>query len=308
MSGSLTFASGETSKTLQIPILDDTVTEPDKNFTVELSNPSNLESLGSPSILNVIVQDHATIPALTITNAAVFEGNAGSTTDASFTISLSAATGRSVSGNYASSNFSAFGGASCSNQGVDYETTSGTFAFNPGTTTFTIPVKICGDNSAEANETFRITLSNAIGATLPGSFAVGVIVNDDVLELSLEELGPVANQAAALDAILLLRDPFRVVGIPDWFPSGTDKNTRLVLFAHNLQLNPGEVSSAVVVRFTAGNNQIFEVAAEDVRPIANTDLTQVVVRLPNDLPVGTCSVFIRAHTLISNSGVIRIAP
>jgi hypothetical protein len=73
-------------------------------------------------------------------------------------------------------------------------------------------------------------------------------------------------------------------------------------------LNPGELSSAVIVRFTSSTNQIFEVAAEGVRPITNTDLTQVVVRLPNNLAAGNCSVFIRAHTLVSNSGSLRIAP
>jgi len=63
----------------------------------------------------------------------------------------------------------------------------------------------------------------------------------------------------------------------------------------------------VIVRFTASNNQIFEVPAEDVRSIPNSEFTQVVVRLPNNLAAGTCMVFIRAHTVVSNSGTLRIA-
>jgi hypothetical protein len=311
-SGTLSFLSGETSKTIQIPILDDATTEPDERFTVELRNTLSMESVGSPAVVNVTVQDHSTIPSLAITNASVVEGGAGTTIDASFTVNISAATGRAVTGNYVTSNLfgfsSASGGASCNNQGVDYETSSGTFSFNPGSTTFKIPVKICGDNNAEANETFRITLSNVSGASPVLSTAFGTIVNDDALELVLEESGPVPTQAAALDAILTLRDPFPVAGIPDWFPTGTDRNTRVALFARNLQLNPGELPTAVIVRFTTSNNQIFEVPAEDVRSIPNTDLTQVVVRLPNNLAAGTCSVFIRAHTLVSNTGTIRIAP
>jgi Calx-beta domain/Carboxypeptidase regulatory-like domain/Beta-propeller repeat len=306
-SGTLSFLGGETSKTIQIPILDDATTEPDETFTVELSNTSSLESLGAPSVLKVTIQDRTTTPTLSITSASVVEGSAGSTTEALFTINLSAATGRAVSGNYASSDFSAFGGATCNNQGVDYETTSGMFAFNPGATTLTIPIKICGDSSAESNETFRVVLSNPSGATVLVAQGVGTILNDDVLELSLEESGPLPDQAAALDAILTLRDPFRVVGIPEWFPTGNDKNTRVALFARNLQLNPGELPSAVIVRFTASNNQIFEVPAEDVRSIPNSEFTQVVVRLPNNLAAGTCMVFIRAHTVVSNSGTLRIA-
>jgi hypothetical protein len=68
------------------------------------------------------------------------------------------------------------------------------------------------------------------------------------------------------------------------------------------------VASAVFVRFIPSTGQFFDVPAEDVRSIPNSDLTQVVVRLPNNLPVGTCTVSIRAHTRTSNTGTIRIAP
>ena len=306
-SGTLTFNAGETSKTFQIPIAEDATTEPDENFRVELRNASTLESLGAPNILLVTLQDKSTVPSLAIFSVAGTEGNTGST-ELVFTINLSAATGRAVSGNFASSNIFAFGGASCSTQGVDYESVSGAFSFTPGTTTFTIPVKICGDTSAEANETFRILLTNTSGATLLLSQAFGTILDDDVFELVLEESGPTQNQAAALDALLLVRDPFRIVGIPEWFSTGVDRNTRVTLFARNLQLNPGEQPFAVIVRFTASNNQFFEVSAENVRSVPNTDLTQVVVRLPINLAAGNYTVFIRAHTRTTNTGTIRIAP
>jgi hypothetical protein len=38
-SGTLSFAPGETTKTITLPVLGDTATEPDETFTVELSNP-----------------------------------------------------------------------------------------------------------------------------------------------------------------------------------------------------------------------------------------------------------------------------
>jgi hypothetical protein len=307
-SGTLNFSGGETSKTFQLPILDDSTTEPDETFTIALSS-SNLESLGAPAVLTVTIQDRTTTPVVSITNPSVVEGNAGSTTEALFTINLSAATSRAVSGHYATSNLSAFGGASCDKQGNDYETTSGTFSFQPGSTTFAVPVKICGDTSAEANETFRVILSNASGATVLGGQGIGTIINDDVLGLLLEDSGPSPNQAAALDALLALRDPFRVLGIPDWYTMSADRNTRVVLFARNLQLNPGELPSAVVVRFTDGNGffSIF-VPAEDVRSVRDSEFTQVVVKLPNNLTPGTWTVVLNAHTRLSNAGTIRIAP
>jgi hypothetical protein len=305
----LNFSAGETSKTIQIPILDDAITENTETFTVVLRNNTSPETVGAPNTVFVTVLDHATTPTLTITNASVVEGNTGATTDAVLSISLSAATGRSVTGNFTTGNSSAFGGASCTTQGVDYESRAGTFSFTPGSTTFTIPVKVCGDTSAEADEQFRVQLANVTGAFIQfnQNQGFGVIVNDDVLELVLEESGPTPDQAAALDAIFAVRDPFRIVSIPDWFPTGPDKNTRVMLFARNLQLNPGELSSAVIVRFT-GSTQVVEVSAQDVRAAANPDLTQVVVRLPDGLAPGTYSVFIRAHTRTSNTGTIRIAP
>ncbi|HEY0765425.1 MAG TPA: SBBP repeat-containing protein [Pyrinomonadaceae bacterium] len=306
-SGTLNFSAGETSKTIQIPILDDATTETSESFTVALRNNTNPERVGAPSTVFVTVLDHATTPQLTINNVSVVEGNAGATTDAVFTISLSAATGRSVTGNYATGNLSAFGGASCGTQGVDYESRTGTFSFTPGSTTLTIPIKICGDTSAEADEQFRVQLTNTTGAFPAVAQVFGLIVNDDVLELVLEESGPTPDQAAVLDSLRLVRDPIPSV-IPDWFPTGPDRNTRVTLFARNLHLDPGEPSAAVVVRFTGSNSQSFDVQAQDVRGVANSDLTQVVVRLPDNLAPGTWTVSIRAHTRTSNTGTIRIAP
>ena len=62
-------------------------------------------------------------------------------------------------------------------------------------------------------------------------------------------------------------------------------------------------------------NKFFTVPAEDVRAVPDVELTQVVIRLPDDLPAGTiCTVKIRvafqaSHlTLSSNSGTFRVAP
>src|SRR5688572_30515648 len=307
-SGTLNFTAGETSKTIQIPIIDDTTTETNESFTVALRNNTSPETVGAPSTVFVTVQDLTATPLISIANVSVVEGNPGTTSDAVFTISLSAATGRAVSGNFATANFSSFGGASCATQGADYESRTGTFSFTPGTTTFTLPIKVCGDTSAEADETFRVLLTNPSGALIVVNQGIGTIVNDDILELVLEESGPNPDQAAVLDSILAIRDPLRIVGIPEWMSTGIDRNTRVVLFARNLQLNPGESSSAVFVRFTGSNSQIFEVPAQDVRAVANSDLAQVTVRLPDNLAPGTCTVFIRAHTRTSNTGTIRIAP
>lgn len=312
-SGKLTFNEAETSKSFQIPILNDAVTEADETLTVSLRNAPNLEFLGNPNTLVVTIQDQSKAPTIVQNDPAVVEGDAGSTRELLFTFKLSALTGRSVSADFATSNLNATGG-SCSNPGTDYETTSGTISFQPGdASTVTIPVKICGDTFAEGFEEFRVNLSNLSNATADSSHGTGRIIDDDELELLTEQTGPTVNQAVALDALLFLRDPFPVIGVPEWFANGTDRNTRVMFFVRNLHQSPDSPFTVAVELETL--NRFFTVPAEDVRYVPNADLTQVVMRLPDDLPAGTiCTVRIRvgfeaSHlSLHTNAGTIRIAP
>jgi hypothetical protein len=306
-SGTLNFSGGETSKTIQIPIADDGITELDETFRIVLRNGSSPEAIGAPNVETVTIQDHGTVPFVAIFDAPpVVEGNTGTTTDVVFNVILSAATSQSVSVNYATGNGTASGGVACGNTGVDYESKSGTITFQPGTASATITVKVCGDTSAEANEFFVVHLSNPSNAFIALSPGEVTINNDDVLGLILEESGPGVSQAAALSE-LFLRDPLTLT-IPDWITDRIDRRNRVIFLANNLQLNPGEASSAVVVRFIDSNNQQIDVPADDVRSVPGFDFTQVMVKLPGNLAAGTCTVTIRAHGRVSNIGTIRIAP
>lgn len=306
-SGTLTFNAGEASKTIHIPILDDALTESDEKFTVVLRT-SNLEALGTPNTLIVTLLDHGTVPVISRSGPSIVqEGNAG-TTETLFTFTLSAASGKLVTADYATANVTAFGSPSCSNPGTDYETVSGTITFQPGNTSVNVPVRICGDKNAEANESFRVDLSNLVNAVVGFPPASALILDDDFPELLNEDSGSTVNQAAALDAVLMLRDPFPVV-LPDWVPTtGPNRNTRVMIFVRGVQLNPGEFPSSVQVLMFDNNNQSFPRFAEDVRAVPNTDFTQVVFRLTDDLHAGTYTVAVLVHFKTSNTGTIRIAP
>jgi hypothetical protein len=135
-----------------------------------------------------------------------------------------------------------------------------------------------------------------------------VVTSQPTLILILEELGPIPNQATALDSILHLRDPFSLQNIATWFYPSADHNTRVVVFVGNLQLDPGEASSAVVVSLIDSHNQSFDVAAEDVRTEPITGFGQVTFRLPDTLFSGDCQVQVKWHGHISNAAIIRISP
>jgi hypothetical protein len=59
-SGTLTFAAGESSKAFSVPILNNTVPEPDRSFTVALGNPTGGAALGSPQTATVTIVDDDT--------------------------------------------------------------------------------------------------------------------------------------------------------------------------------------------------------------------------------------------------------
>lgn len=126
------------------------------------------------------------------------------------------------------------------------------------------------------------------------------------IRLMLDASGPAIDQVAALDSVLFLRDPFPVVEAANLFNSTTDRNTRITLFVTNLQLLPGTPASSVIINLVDGNNQSYEVAAEDVRLVPGFDFTQVIFRLPNGIAPGTSTIKVKASGLESNSGTIRI--
>ncbi|MEQ1923783.1 MAG: choice-of-anchor Q domain-containing protein, partial [Pyrinomonadaceae bacterium] len=79
--------------------------------------------------------------------------------------------------NYATSNGTATGGASCGG-GVDYVNAAGTLTFNAGVSSQTFTVTICEDLQIKGSETINLALSLPIGATL-GSQVTSVLTITD---------------------------------------------------------------------------------------------------------------------------------
>ena len=127
-------------------------------------------------------------PSLSINNVSVTEGETG-TINADFTVSLSAASSQTITVHYATAD----GTATVADN--DYLATSGTLTFAPNQTTATIPVPVVGDQIAEPNETFTVTLSQPTNAflSLSSSTGVGTIV-DNAPRISINNV--TQNEAA----------------------------------------------------------------------------------------------------------------
>jgi hypothetical protein len=114
------------------------------------------------------------LPTLSISDTApVLEGNNGSITDVTFTVTLSSPITQVVFVNWATADGTATAA------GSDYMASSGMLFFLPGNTTKTLTVPVIGDNTLEPDETFLVNLTNPINATLGDSQGQGTILNDD---------------------------------------------------------------------------------------------------------------------------------
>ncbi len=188
--------------------------------------------------------------------------------------------------------------------------TSGTVTIPAGQTSAQIVVQVNGETAVEDDEQFFVNLTAATNASILDGQGRGTILNDDMIKLILEESGPAADQAAALESVLFLRDPFRVVSPANFLNPPFIPNTGVIVFAENLTLAFFEPPSTVGVNLVDSNNQSFNLVAEQVTTvsISGLNVTQVNFRLPTGLAPGTCVIKLVFHSHVSNSATFRIAP
>lgn len=182
-SGTLTFAAGQTSATVQVTVLGDTRPEADETFFLNLSDPGNGATLADGQGQATILNDDGAPPSVSIGDVTVLEENTG-TTFAIFTVTRTGGTG-AFSVDYQTVGNTAVAGS-------DFTATSGTLSFADGETSRTITVEVSGDTLAEADERFFVALDNPTGdAVLADSLGEGTIRTDDYFRIS-DIQGPAA--------------------------------------------------------------------------------------------------------------------
>jgi Tol biopolymer transport system component len=157
----------------------------DGRFVAFESFASNLVAGDTNANDDVFVRDRQTSqsPQLSINDVSLGEGDQGTTRTCVFTVSLSAASTRTVTVNFwvdrgpASTSVVTISGAATPNS--DYTPRSGTLTFNPGQTSKTIGVTVIGDDAFEPDETFVVNLDVPVNAVIARSPGVGTIDNDD---------------------------------------------------------------------------------------------------------------------------------
>lgn len=111
------------------------------------------------------------LPALSVGDASVGEGDAGQAT-LSFVVTRSPAARHASAVRYSTSDGTATSPA-------DYAASSGTLRFAAGEATKTIEIAVTGDIEVEQDETFTVALAAPSDATLADRVATGTIQNED---------------------------------------------------------------------------------------------------------------------------------
>ncbi len=226
----LTFDIGTTTQTISVTVNGDTDIEPNETFFINLSNATNAPIADAQGLGTILNDDVPPLPALSIYDGSILEGNGGKK-QLKLTVSLSSPATATVSVNYSTADGTATAPS-------DYKSESGTATISAGLTSTTISITINGDRTPEAHETFFVNLTNVMNATIADNQGIGTILNDDAG-------GALGGQSLASQAALIMTSLFSEIDAVIVKVSSLDLNSgqKNALIAQ-LELAKGSLSKA----------------------------------------------------------------
>jgi glucose/arabinose dehydrogenase len=161
---------------------------------------------------------------------------------------------------------------------------------------YTTAATVLSDSGAK----FRCVVTNTFGSA-----------TSNEVTLTVQSLPPVlatedgSDSAVALNSVNMFRDPFPLT---DPFNLSTNTGTRVMLFATNLSLAPGETASAVTARAQDAQMNIYPVTVEYVGAVPGfPSITEIVIVLTGNLPAGQSVLLsVTWHSQTSNQARLRI--
>ncbi|MBL0086594.1 MAG: hypothetical protein IPP44_07800 [Ideonella sp.] len=195
--GTLVFAPGETTGSVRVLLLDDTVAEQAQAFWLNLSGPVNATLAQASTTATIYDNDGTTgTPAISIADMAVDE----STNIARFSVWLDRPSTSTVTVRYSTADDTA-------KAGQDFLAGAGTLSFAPGEVVKTVAVDIVNDALAEVDESFQVLLSGASNATIADGVGAGMIGRSDTALVSQPQvlLGPVVVSEGDTSADFLVQ-------------------------------------------------------------------------------------------------------
>jgi chitinase len=176
--GTLSFAPGQTVKTVVVPIKD-AGAKPSRNFVLKLLNVTSGNATIADGVGTVVIGSSAAVPVSSPGISAppdLVVGEGDGYVD--MPIRLSAPGINAVTVTYGTSSSTASAGNSCP---ADYVTTSGSVNFSPGETTKVVRLPLIDCTDVESLISFRFTLSNQANASIARPTTLISIVNDSTV-------------------------------------------------------------------------------------------------------------------------------
>ena len=195
VNGVLTWAVGSTStKTISVPILNDTIEESDEIFILTLFSASNSRIVAEENANNVAIEDDDGILTMSVADVSVNEGVESVTV----TISVSGSNTGGASVQYATSNDTALAGS-------DYYSQADTLTWASGDTDDkTVTIDLFDDQINEGTETFVFTLSGESNAYVSDStVTLTILDNDSLPSLSITD-AEVSEGAGTADITVVM--------------------------------------------------------------------------------------------------------
>jgi VCBS repeat-containing protein len=171
VNGSIEWTVGDSgTKLITVPIVNDNIPEDTESFFVGLANPHYADEGETPAFLEIsssvgqvnILDDDADPSVMITSTASAAEGN-----EIAFTVSLSGASSKPITVDFATANDSAAAG-------TDFAALSGTLTFAPGETAKVIQVATLNDHVAAGNKDFLVNLSAPTYASLLSGSSTGM--------------------------------------------------------------------------------------------------------------------------------------
>ncbi|MFM7719506.1 MAG: SdrD B-like domain-containing protein [Actinomycetota bacterium] len=184
-SGTLNFNASLTTdtQTISVTINADGTIEPNETFTVTLSGATNA-TITTASATGTIANDDNI--QLSVANVSTLEGNSGQTNFTFTVIASSNAPAGGIAVSYytqddTGATYPATGANTCGSAYIRQTTAVAiTNGIPAGQDRATFNIAVCGDTTAEPNQTFRVYVTTSTsGVNAPASYAVGTILNDD---------------------------------------------------------------------------------------------------------------------------------
>jgi hypothetical protein len=244
--GVLSFAPGETLRSVTVPILNDISGEDREVFRVLLSEPNGVTLARPFGEAEIGANDGPTSGTRYISARPTAAGEGEPLLNYVISLSSAAATEVRVSFNILKGNAITTGGA------PDFATYSGTLVFSPGETTKTLPVILYDDGGAERTEVVWLDLVAPFNATVKQRYTPGLVFDNDgpPTTPAIQVTAPIVDETAGTASffVMLSRASTSVVTVDyqtadDTTTAGEDYRA----VSGNLSFQPGEVVKTVTI-------------------------------------------------------------